>query len=114
MTFGEKVQSLRKNNNMSQETLANMLRVNRNNLSRVETGKSEPDLSLIKGVATIFNVDANSLIGIEKVEMATEEKVNKITNECKYLLDDDLNLLIRLISVLRKEYVKSDVGSNND
>ena len=42
MDFGSKIQMLRKNQGMSQETLAAILKINRNNLSRIETGKSEP------------------------------------------------------------------------
>ena len=38
--IGDKIQSLRKNNSMSQEELAAELRINRNCLSRIETGKS--------------------------------------------------------------------------
>lgn len=112
MTFGEKVQLLRKNNNMSQETLANILRINRNNLSRIETGKSEPNLSVIKGIATTFNVDVNTLVGINKSDMNTKDKIRIIVDGCHHLLDSDLDLIIRFISILREEYVKSDLGSN--
>ena len=42
MKLGEKIKSLRKSKGISQEELAAMLKINRNYLSRVETGKSEP------------------------------------------------------------------------
>lgn len=47
MNFGDKIKYLRKKDNMSQQELANKLKINRNNLSRIETGKSEPNASLI-------------------------------------------------------------------
>lgn len=112
MNFGEKVQTLRRNNGISQEKLANELRINRNYLSRIETGKSEPDLSVIKNIATIFNVDVASLIGMENSNMSSEEKIKKINDDCKYLLEGDLDLLIRIISILREEYIKKNIGSN--
>ena len=42
MTLGEKIRNLRNNNNISQDKLAKMLNINRNNLSRIETDKSVP------------------------------------------------------------------------
>ncbi len=112
MTFGEKVQLLRKNNNMSQETLANMIRINRNYLSRIETGKSEANLSVIKSVASLFNVDANSLIGIDNDTRDKKEKIKEISTGCNYLLDKDLDLVIRIVSILREEYVKRNLSDN--
>ena len=61
MKLGEKIKLLRKSKNISQEQLASMLNINRNYLSRVETGKSEPSSSVLKNIATIFNIDLNSL-----------------------------------------------------
>ena len=48
MDFGKKVQMLRKTHGLSQENLANILNINRNNLSRIETWNSAPNLSVIK------------------------------------------------------------------
>ena len=42
MKLGEKIKLLRKGKKISQEELANMLKINRNYLSRIETGKYEP------------------------------------------------------------------------
>ena len=40
MEFGDKVKLLRKKHDLSQESLATILKINRNCLSRIETGKS--------------------------------------------------------------------------
>ena len=40
MKLGEKIKQLRKSKGISQEELAVMLKINRNYLSRIETGKS--------------------------------------------------------------------------
>ena len=106
MDFGKKIQMLRKSHGLSQETLANILNINRNNLSRIETGKSEPNLSIIRDVVKYFNVDAASLIGISKDEISSKEKIKMITDNCNYLLDSDLDFLVRLTSTLREEFVK--------
>ena len=41
-----------------------------------------------------------------------EDKIKKIEKECHFLMDNDLDLIIRMISVLREEYVKREI--NND
>ena len=106
MEFGSKIQILRKNHNISQENLASILKINRNYLSRIETGKSEPTLSIIRDVALYFGVDVTSLICIEKKNETSVEKIKRITEECHYLIDEDLDFLERIISVMRSEYIK--------
>ena len=53
-----------------------MLKINRNFLSRIETGKSDPNAGILKSIAQIFNVDLNSLLDINN----SEEQGNKIHN----------------------------------
>ncbi len=108
MDFGNKVQMLRRNHNISQESLASILKINRNYLSRIETGKSEPTLSVIRDIAKYFEIDVATLMDIDSGEVSSDEKIKKITNGCHYLLDDDLDFIIRIISVMREEYVKRD------
>ena len=110
MEFGKKVQMLRKNHNISQEKLSVILKINRNYLSRIETGKSEPTLSIICDIANYFKVDVSSLMGISNNKVGSDDKIKIIKDSCKYLLDDDLDFLIRMISVMREEYVKKEVS----
>lgn len=106
MKIGEKIQSLRKSSGMSQEVLAQKLNVNRNLLSRVETGKNDPDFSLVVNVSKIFNVDIASLADLDNKSLSYEDKIKEINDGCYYLTDNDLDLVIRMISVLKEEYVK--------
>lgn len=106
MKLGEKIKLLRKSKNISQEQLASMLNINRNYLSRVETGKSEPSSSVLKNIATIFNIDLNSLLDIKKSDEESAKKMEYIVNSCKQLADKDLDFLVRIISVMKEEYVK--------
>jgi transcriptional regulator with XRE-family HTH domain len=109
MKLGEKIQLLRKNHNMSQDSLAQALEINRNCLSRIETGKSEASVSVIKKLAKIFDIDIISLLDIEEKKESSKDKIKAIYNGCHYLMDDDLDFIIRIISVMREEYVKKDI-----
>lgn len=106
MKLGEKIKQLRKSKSISQEELASMLKINRNYLSRIETGKSEPTSSILKNIAEIFNVDLNSLLDIEDEENKNTEKTKYIIDNCKYLHDKDLDFIVRIMSIMREEYVK--------
>ncbi len=106
MKIGEKIKSLRKSNGMSQEVLAQKLNVNRNLLSRVETGKNDPTITMVKDIATIFNVDIASLADMKSKSMSYDEKMKIINDGCYYLTDKDLDMIVRMISVMREEYVK--------
>ena len=108
MDFGSKIQMLRKNHNLSQEKLATILKINRNYLSRIETGKSEPSLSVLRSIAEYFKIDITTLMDIQLNGSSSEEKVKKIVDGCHYLLDDALDFLLRVISVMREEYVKKN------
>ena len=106
MKLGEKIKSLRKSKGVSQESLATMLKINRNFLSRIETGKSEPTSSILKQIAEIFNVDLNSLLEIEDEENKNTDKIKYIVDNCKYLHEKDLDFIVRIMSIMREEYVK--------
>ena len=63
MTLGDKIKYLRKKNDMSQQTLADYLEINRNYLSRIETNKSEPTSTIILKLTNLFEISANALLG---------------------------------------------------
>ena len=111
MKLGEKIKQLRKGKAISQEGLASMLKINRNYLSRIETGKSEPTSSILKHIAEIFSVDLNSLLDITAEDKNTD-KVKYIVENCKYLHDKDLDFIVRIMSIMREEYVK--INTNID
>lgn len=106
MKIGEKIKILRKSSNISQEVLAQRLNVNRNCLSRVETGKVDPTITMVKDIATIFNVDIASLVDMKSGSMSYDDKIKLITEGCYYLTDKDLDFVIRMISIMREEYVR--------
>lgn len=106
MDLGNKIKNLREIEKISQEQLAKTLKINRNYLSRIETGKSEPTSSILKDLANIFNISIDSLLNISNNESTNDEKVDLIYKKIKYLDNKDLDFLIRIIEVMTKEFVK--------
>ena len=105
MKIGEKIQALRKSSGMSQENLAQYLNINRNCLSRIETGKVDPSITLVKEISLLFNVNLESLAGMPNKQTNAEEKIKKITEDCSCLNDYDLDIIIRMTSLMREEFL---------
>ncbi|MFP4478080.1 MAG: helix-turn-helix domain-containing protein [Candidatus Izemoplasmatales bacterium] len=62
MTIGQKIKSLRVENNMTQDDLGNKLFVTRNAISKWETNKGKPSIDNIESLAKIFNVSIDELM----------------------------------------------------
>lgn len=112
MTLGDKIKRLRRVNDMSQQELANYLEINRNHLSRIETNKSEPTSTIILKLTTLFEISANTLLGSNNNQSQREEKIKYINDHCTNLTDDDLDFMIRIINVMKEEYLKRDFIKN--
>lgn len=62
MNLGENIKKLRKEKNLSQEQLAEMLNVSRQAVSKWESGKAYPDIENLILLRDIFNVTLDDLI----------------------------------------------------
>ena len=65
MSIGKKIKELRRQNDMTQEKLADLLGVSYQAVSKWETDVSSPDLSLIAPLTRLFHVSADVLFGID-------------------------------------------------
>jgi transcriptional regulator with XRE-family HTH domain len=81
MNIGEKIQQLRKANNLSQEQLAVQLEVSRQAVSKWELNESTPDTDKIILISRIFSVSTDYLL-LENPEVAnvTETEV-RLSND---------------------------------
>ena len=80
--IGKFIAKLRKEKNMTQQELADMLNVTDRAVSHWENGRCLPDISLFKSICEIFNISINELISGEKItkENYKEESDNNILN----------------------------------
>lgn len=78
MEFNEKLQQLRKQNNLTQEQLAEKLYVSRTAISKWESGKGYPNIESLKSISKLFSVSIDDLLsGEELINLAeTENKSN--------------------------------------
>ena len=79
MTIGERLYNLRKEKNMSQEDLANVLDVSRQTVSKWETGESTPDFNKICPLCEYFGITSDELLSGKQniIEAKKEDKKAK-------------------------------------
>ncbi|MBR6766437.1 MAG: helix-turn-helix transcriptional regulator [Clostridia bacterium] len=77
--LGEKIKSLRKKKNISQEVFANYLGVSFQAVSKWENGNTMPDVTMIPAIASFFGVSTDELFNFNLFEM--EKKVDDICRE---------------------------------
>ena len=73
MSLSEKIQLLRKQHNISQEQLAEQLKVTRQAISKWELGENIPDIINIVRLSEIFNVSTDYLLKSSPAEAADSE-----------------------------------------
>ena len=77
------MKELRKEQNLSQEQLAEKFNVSRRTVSRWETGNNMPDMDVLIGLADFYGVDLREILDgerkVSKMNEETKEVVMKVT-----------------------------------
>ncbi len=66
MTFGETLYNLRTARKVTQSELADYLKISKSLISMYEKNQRKPSFEILEGIADFFNVDMNTLHGINK------------------------------------------------
>ena len=75
MTLGQRIQELRKQNNLSQEALGEKLGVSRQAISRWEMDGAVPEVDKLIAMGKLFGVSLNDLLQVESGDAGPEPKV---------------------------------------
>ncbi len=67
MTFGTKLQQIRKAAGLSQEQLADLINMSRQAISKWETDQAAPDIEKVSLLCDIFKISADELLGNENL-----------------------------------------------
>ena len=98
LNIGQVIYELRKQKNITQEQLANILGVSIPAVSKWENGTTYPDITLLPIIARYFNVTMDELMDYQ-MELSSEE-IKKFIKECQVLMQtDSLKLLLKNVSI---------------
>ena len=74
MEFHEKLQQLRKQKNLTQEELAELLFVSRTAISKWESGRGLPNIDSLKAISKVFSISIDELLSGEEIIQAAENE----------------------------------------
>ena len=96
----ERLRELREEKHLNQQKLAMELNITQAAISKYEIGTSEPDINMLKNIASFFNVSVDYLIGFSE---------SRISCNKSDLSQDELTLLsnYRNLKGLQKEKLLS-------
>ncbi len=98
--FAYNLKKIRKENNLSQEQLADELGVSRQAVSKWESGTAYPEMNKIIALCDKFNLNINDLLSKDIKEVKGEEKSKKKLNNYFYsflnFITDSINLFINM------------------
>ena len=106
MNFSENLKRLRKENNLSQEELAEKLKVSRQSVSKWESNTAYPEMDKIIQISNMFNVGIDELLN-KDIREVQDEKQNKI-NVNKYI-DDFLSFITKSVDMFLNMKFKDKV-----
>ena len=111
INMGGKIRQLRKQKNISQEVLAQVLGVSFQAVSKWETGAAMPDVAMIPAIASFFGVSTDELFDFNLIEQ--EKKVQELCwAAAEYRFTDPKKSEAMLREALR-QYPGNEVILNN-
>ena len=103
MKFGENLKKLRKNAGLSQEELADKVKVSRQSVSKWETGEAYPEMNNILQLCKIFNCEINSLVNDNMVDLdSLDEEIKMKVVKLKEDKQKRLKILSKIIYTISK------------
>lgn len=111
LKLGEKIKSLRKQKNISQEVFAGYLGVSFQAVSKWENGNTLPDVTMIPAIASFFGVSTDELFDFNLLE--TEKQVEQICLEAYRYRDLDPQRSEKILRAGLQRFPGNDIILNN-
>ena len=109
--IGEKIRTLRKGKNISQEVLAQYLGISFQAVSKWENGDTLPDVAMIPAIAAFFEVSTDELFDFNRLEM--ERKVQQACWDIAEYRDEKPEQAEHDLRDLLKQYPGNDIILTN-
>lgn len=101
LKIGDNLRTLRLQNKMTQEQLADRLGVSYQSVSRWENGVTYPDIEILPAIARHFSVTVDYLLGQDDIEK--KKKIRKQIESISRMTEADKDTIIEIIRTCRRE-----------
>ena len=109
--MGEKIRSLRRDRNLSQEALAQYLGVSFQAVSKWEKGDTYPDVAMIPAIASFFEISTDELFDYNRLD--TEQRILRLCYDIADYRDREPERAEQEYRALLKQYPGNDTIINN-
>lgn len=109
--MGEKIRSLRKARNLSQEALAQYLGISFQAVSKWEKGDTYPDVAMIPAIASFFDISTDELFDFNRLE--SEQRILSLCCDIAEYRDREPERAEREYRALLKQYPGNDTIINH-
>ncbi|TDQ35236.1 helix-turn-helix domain-containing protein [Aureibacillus halotolerans] len=106
MSLGEKISRLRKKNNLSQQDLADKIKISKSSLGMYEIDKRQPNYATLQKISNHFGVTVDYLLNEDEEEKSDQEKM---AQKDDVLTDKDERDIAR-----RMKKMREDLMAGND
>ena len=116
MSIGEQIRRYRREQDLTQAELADRVGINKQNISRYESGRVEPRKTTLRKLAEVFGISIDELMGTiapaNDDAVPQDPKLLKLIGEVEKLPEKDKEALIRLITIVIREHrIQSAIAS---
>ena len=96
MNINELIKMKRKEKNLTQQELANLLFVSSKTISKWETGRGVPEVMMLNNIVTVLNIDPSELLGsIKDTSEKSDFKTDLVIRNSMYI-----SLMILIVSAV--------------
>lgn len=106
MNFKDNLKKIRKDNNLSQEELAEKLRVSRQSVSKWEQGLAYPEMDKVLQICKMFNVSMDDLLN---KDINKQEKEKKSKTSINKYIEDFLSFVTKSVDMVTNMSFKTKV-----
>lgn len=107
ITLGNRVREERKRQGLSQESLAELVGVSTNTVSRIEGGQTAMSVDVFRKIVQELGIDANELLGIKQMRKENDGSWWALSHDMKKLEKRELDVVCRTMETLVSELRKS-------
>lgn len=105
MNIGKNILHFRKEKELTQEQLANILDVSTAAISKWETNIAYPDITMLPKIATVFNISIDRLLNYNRYKVSIENIINEVKEHIK---KNDYSSAISLLKLSLERYPNND------
>ena len=105
MNLADNLKRIRKDNNLSQEQLAEKLGVSRQSVSKWESGQSYPEMDKVLQICSLFNLNINELINENIKEINEIKEAKNISNKYITSFFDYLTKVVDMFSSMKLKQI---------